>query len=59
MTTSKWEELGQNEDSNSQDTNMDSRYNNVATVVDNVDNFIRNILIIYTYLNIFVIKKLF
>lgn len=56
MTTSKWEELGQNEDSNSQDTNMDSRYNNVATVVD---NFIRNILIIYTYLNIFVIKKLF
>lgn len=25
MTTSKWEELGQNEDSNSQDTSMDSR----------------------------------
>lgn len=26
MTTSKWEELGQNEDSNSQDTSMDSRW---------------------------------
>lgn len=26
MTTSKWEELDQNEDSNSQDTSMDSRY---------------------------------
>lgn len=26
MTTSKWEELEQNEDSNSQDTSMDSRY---------------------------------
>jgi U2-associated protein SR140 len=25
MTTSKWEELGQNDDSNSQDTSMDSR----------------------------------
>lgn len=26
MTTSKWEELEQNDDSNSQDTSMDSRY---------------------------------
>lgn len=25
MTTSKWEELGQNDDSNSQDASMDSR----------------------------------